>query len=244
MKLHKSIAKIFGYELIKRKKNPSSSTHLINLINNNDIDLVLDVGANKGQFGLMLRKEGYDGEIHSFEPVSNTFNLLNQACVDDNKWFPNKTAMGKESGEETIHITKSSDLSSFLNPNDFGKDKYEKIKVTNTETVPINTIDSYLANNIDNYKNKNILLKMDTQGYDLNVFSGAINSLKNISCILSEISLIPIYSGMPHYLDSLKNYEQHGFIVTGLYPISRKKDLSVIEIDCFMLNTNIHSSPQ
>jgi len=237
MKLHKSIAKALGYELIKRRKHPTSATHLINLIKLNDIDVILDVGANKGQFGLILRNEGYTGEIHSFEPVSSTFEELSQACRNDDKWFPNKTAMGTTSGEETIHITKSSDLSSFLNPNDFGKDKYKKIEVTNTETVIVNTIDNYIPDNIQNYKSRNILLKMDTQGYDLNVFNGAKKTLSSINCILSEISFIPIYSGMPHYLESLKTYEDSGFIVTGLYPISRRKDSSVIEMDCFMLNT-------
>ena len=81
-----------------------------------------------------------------------------------------------------------------------------------------------------------ILLKMDTQGFDLNVFKGASTFIQNIICIQSEISLTPIYSGMPHYLDSLKTYEDAGFVITGLYPISRKEDMTVIEMDCMMLN--------
>jgi FkbM family methyltransferase len=237
MKLHKIIAKALGYELIKRRKHPTSNSHLINLINHNDIDIVLDVGANNGQFGLMLRNEGYDGDIHSFEPVSKTFKNLSHACHNDPKWFPNKTAMGSVIGEETVHITESSDLSSFLNPNDFGKEKYKKIKVSQTEKVKVGTIDDYLVTRIPDFKKRNILLKMDTQGYDLKVFEGASSVIQHIDCILSEVSLIPIYSGMPHYLDSLRKYEENGFNVTGIYPISRKSDLSVIEMDCFMVNT-------
>lgn len=237
MKLHKVIAKALGYELIKRSKHPTSSSHLANLIKHHDIDIVLDVGANNGQFGLMLRNEGYKGEIHSFEPVSKTFENLNHACLNDQKWFSNKLAMGSTTGEETVHITESSDLSSFLNPNDFGKEKYEKIKVSQTEKVKVNTISDYLATKIPAFKERNILLKMDTQGYDLKVFEGALNVLDHIDCILSEISFIPIYSEMPHYLDSLKIYEENGFVVTGMYPISRKSDLSVIEMDCFMINS-------
>jgi FkbM family methyltransferase len=239
MKPHKVIAKAFGYELVKRGKHPTSNSHLINLINHNNIDVVLDVGANNGRFGLMLRNEGYEGEIHSFEPVSKTFENLSRACLNDKKWFPNKVAMGSVVGEETVHITESSDLSSFLNPNDFGKEIYKKIKVSQTEIVNVSTIDDYLTTRIANFERRNILLKMDTQGYDLKVFEGALNNLEYIDCILSEISLIPIYTGMPHYLDALRKYEKHGFIVTGLYPISRKSDLSVIEMDCFMINSKI-----
>jgi hypothetical protein len=80
---------------------------------------------------------------------------------------------------------------------------------------------------------------MDTQGYDLKVFEGALNAIGYITGILSEISLIPIYSGMPHYLESLGKYEEYGFVVTGLYPISRKDNFSVIEMDCMLINNRL-----
>jgi hypothetical protein len=51
MKLYRKVAKIFGYELIRRNKHPTLNTHIINLINHYKIDLVLDIGANCGQFG-------------------------------------------------------------------------------------------------------------------------------------------------------------------------------------------------
>jgi len=236
MKLHRKIAKLFGYELIKTRKHPSTNSHMINLINHYDIDLVIDVGANNGQFGRMLRAEGYQGDIHSFEPVSSTFNELKRSCESDDKWFIHQIALSDEVGQAEVNVTESSDLSSFLEPNEFGKSKYEKIKVLRTETVELNTLENFLKENIPDVAKRKIFLKMDTQGYDLKVFKGAEGVFDNIYCVLSEISLISIYSGMPHYLDALKIYEDAGFIVTGLYPISRKKDLSVIEMDCMLVN--------
>ena len=236
MKLHKKIARAFGHELIKYRKHPTSNSHIINLIKHYKIDLILDVGANHGQFGKMLRDEGYKGEIHSFEPVSKAFEHLSRTCLNDQKWFAHKIAMGDTCGEQTVNITESSDLSSFLNPNDFGKEKYKRIKVLHKETVEVSTIDSFLTTQIADFDKKQIVLKMDTQGYDLKVFKGALNTIANIVCIVSELSLIPIYSGMSHYLDSLRKYEEYGFVVTGLYPISRKENLSVIEMDCMLIN--------
>jgi hypothetical protein len=55
--------------------------------------------------------------------------------------------------------------------------------------------------------------------------------------MLSELSLVPIYSGMPHYLDVLGRYEDHGFAVTGIFPVSRKTDMTIIEVDCMLVNT-------
>ena len=129
MKLHRKIAKIFGYELIKRNKHPTLSSHIINLINHYKIDLMLDVGANYGQFGYMLRNEGYKGEIHSFEPVSHSFDHLQKACLNDEKWFAHKLAMGAADGKDTINVTEASDMSSFLDPNEFGGREFEKISV-------------------------------------------------------------------------------------------------------------------
>lgn len=237
MKLNSKIAKIFGYELIRRRRHPTSIIHILNLINHYKIDLVLDVGANYGRFGKKLRDEGYGGEIHSFEPVSRTFELLSETCLNDQNWFAHKMAIGDACGQETINITESSDLSSFLNPNEFGKDEFKKINVVQRETVEVRTIDRFITTQIADFDKKQILLKMDTQGYDLKVFKGALNTIAYIVCMLSEISVVPIYSDMPHYLDSLKEYEQYGFVVSGLYPITRRENLSIIEMDCILINS-------
>lgn len=53
------------------------------LISENDIEFVIDIGANVGQFALDLRKAGYLGEILFFEPVSNTFVILRRKVVID-----------------------------------------------------------------------------------------------------------------------------------------------------------------
>jgi hypothetical protein len=108
--------------------------------------------------------------------------------------------------------------------------------VLDTETVTVRTVENFLTEDIKDCAQRRIFLKMDTQGYDLNVFKGAGEKLDFIIGIESEISFMPIYEGMPHYLESLKVYEDAGFVITGLYPISRKNDMAVIEMDCMMLN--------
>lgn len=236
MKLHRKLARLFDYELIKRKKHPTSHTHTINLINRYNINLVLDVGANTGQFGAMLREEGYRGEIHSFEPVTKTFQQLSARAAGDSLWHVHQMALGDAPGELVINVTESSDLSSFLDPNDFGGKKYEHIAVSSRETVAVGTVDDFVAALGQGGDGKNILLKMDTQGYDLNVMRGAEKSLPRIVAVLSELSLIPIYTQMPDYLEALRVYTNLGFAVTGLYPISRNDDFTVIEMDCMLVN--------
>lgn len=236
MKWHRKIARLFGYEMIKRSNHPTLHSHLINLINLHEIDLVLDVGANSGQFATTLRREGYKGDIHSFEPVSKTFESLRAACSGDPRWFAHNVAMGDACDKKTVNVTAASDFSSFLTPNDFAKETFENVKVLYEEVVEVRTVENFLAIHVVNVEKRRILLKMDTQGYDLEVLEGAIKVRERIVCVVSEISLIPIYSRMPSYLAFLKKGEERGFVVTGFYPVSRKKDLSVIEMDCVLLN--------
>jgi len=239
VKLHNKLAALFGYELIKRKKHPTSETHLINLFDALGVDLVLDVGANRGQFVQRLRAQGYQGIVHSFEPVSATFRVLEEISASDSAWFVHQLAMGDIEGEAEINITGTSDLVSFLEPSAFGESRYSEIRVASTETVQVSTVSDFVCQHIDDWQHRKLFLKMDTQGYDLHVFAGAKSILGGIAGILSELSVKPIYDGMPHYLDVLRTYEDAGFSVTGVYPISRLEDFSVVEMDCMLINRRL-----
>ena len=206
----------------------------MNVIQHYNIDLILDIGANRGQFALTLRKEGYQGEIHSFEPVRDTFIHLQHTSETDKDWNCHQLAMSSSHGVAEINVSEVSELSSFLDLNKFGKSRFYDGQIK-SETVQMETIDRYIIKNIKNYHERKILLKMDTQGHDLEVFNGSINSLESIKCILSEISMLPIYSKMPNYTESLDLFKKHGFSISGMYPVSRKEDFSIVEFDCCLV---------
>lgn len=230
-----TVAKKIGYEIVRRSKHPTLKSHIKNIINHYKINLILDVGAHQGEFGKLLHREGYKGEIHSFEPVSQSFNKLSEASHSDPNWFVYKNAIGDVREQKKISISSASNLSSFLNLNDFGKDAFNE-RMTKEEIVEVDTIDNFLNSHIKNINQKRIFLKMDTQGYDLNVFKGALKNIKHIICMLSELAIIPCYSEMPHYLDVLREYEKYGFIVSGMYPIGICEDMSLVEMDCMLVN--------
>ena len=80
-----------------------------------------------------------------------------------------------------------------------------------------------------------VFLKMDTQGYDLKVLAGAAKVLEKVVALQSEISVMPLYEGMPDYIESLGTFKKVGFELTGLYPVSRDPEsLTIIELDCVM----------
>jgi hypothetical protein len=75
---------------------------------------------------------------------------------------------------------------------------------------------------------------MDTQGYDLKVFAGAQGCLHSIQALQSEISVVPIYHNMPHYVESLVTYERAGFELFNLSVVSRTGKGGLQELNCFM----------
>ena len=225
----------YGYEYIRKKKSPSLKSHLFNLIDQYLIDIVIDVGANHGQFGNLLRSIGYKGEILSFEPTKKSFEILSEASSRDDRWKIYPLGLGDKKTSEKINIFESSDFNSLLQPSDMGKTTFKnKLKKLHSESINLETLNRILTPHA--LKGRRIFLKMDTQGYDLNVFKGASKYYSNIACLLTEISLQQIYQKMPDYHETMAFYEKKGFAVSGLYPVSRQKDSSVIEMDCFMIN--------
>lgn len=75
---------------------------------------------------------------------------------------------------------------------------------------------------------------MDTQGYDLEVFSGLGEKIRHVIAMQSEVSVIPIYKKMPAWIESISVFEKQGFQVVGLFPVTRDF-LCVIEYDCLLI---------
>ncbi len=237
VKLHKAAARLAGWELQHiRKDQPTLETHLRQLLPKLGIDCLLDVGANQGQYGSMLRRCGYKGRIASFEPVKASFDILKARAAKDPQWNAYHYALGAKAGERMIHVSRSTVMASFLDATEFSRQQFpEGMPVTRDEKVTIRTLDEVFGVVTEGLKSPRVFLKMDTQGSDLQVFAGAKRTLPQVRGLQTEISIQAIYEGMPDYLESLATYTKAGFVMSGLYPVSRdKQTLALIELDCVM----------
>jgi FkbM family methyltransferase len=230
-------------DIVRISSQQTLMAHLLRVFQTYGIDTVLDVGANEGQFARLIRKWGYSGEIHSFEPVKSSYSKLSEHASRDRAWRVHNFALGNKPGTAKINVLHSSTLSSMLNINSFATRKWvDDTQFSHQEEVTVRTLDDFIADH-DGIANKRIFLKLDTQGYDLEVFRGADRSLDQVCCLLSEVSLIPIYDGMPTYLEALSAYQSRGFSISGIYPLSKNEgDLSVIEMDCVLVNKRLFSA--
>jgi FkbM family methyltransferase len=202
------------------------------------INCVIDVGANHGQFGDFLRQIGYIGRIVSFEPVSSNFKLLAQRSKNDPAWHVHNLAAGAANQILGINVMKSDLFSSFLPTSSYGGAQFAKeMVVTRTEQVQVVRLDSMMHEITKELQNPRVYLKMDTQGFDLQVLEGATGCMPQILGLQSEISLQPIYEGTPNYLTALAKLNESGFSVTSFIPVTRDEHLRAIEFDCLMVRS-------
>jgi FkbM family methyltransferase len=212
----------------------SLSFRLRHIFKSRAIDLVLDVGANEGQFARQIR-EFYSGEILSFEPVSSTFVRLAAACAADPKWHAHNVALGSEKSSAAIHVSDASVYNSLLTANEYSRQRLgQSAAQRTTETVRIRRGSDVLNEYVPDLHQRRIFLKMDTQGYDARVFAGFGSTIEHVLGLLSEVSLIPIYEGMPPWTETMSAYERAGFGVSGLFPVTWDRD-RLVEYDCLML---------
>lgn len=205
------------------------------------VDLVVDVGANVGQFARRLREHGYTGHVASVEPVPAYAAEVAAAAAGDDRWSVHPMALGATDGELSLAVT---DVFSSARPaSDFGRDRFAQLAASDDAervTVPQHRLDTVWDDLLAGVRaagvdRPRVYLKLDTQGFDLQVFAGLGERVDEVVAMQSETSLVPIYDGAPRLPESLAVYEAAGFAVTGLFPISKADDGRVIEHDCVLV---------
>jgi FkbM family methyltransferase len=198
------------------------------------VDHVIDVGANTGQFGHFMRSI-YSGRMSSFEPVSSAFEKLQRATLHDAGWQAYQLALGSKEQVAAIHVAPRSNFSSFLQTNDYCVTRFGDSTVgTREESVSVRRLDEVLDGISADHADERIYLKMDTQGFDIEVFRGLGEKLSRVVAMQSEVSLVPIYDHMPHWTQCIAAFEQAGFGIAGMFPVNRDQG-RVIEYDCVLM---------
>jgi FkbM family methyltransferase len=207
------------------------------IISEYQIDCIVDVGANVGQYASMLREGvGYEGLIISFEPDPNNVAQLKEASASDDKWLIDGSALGKEEGKLELNVMENSVFNSFLEPDHSGTAQFKDgNSIRNKVEVDVRRLDQVLPELQKTYGFKRVFLKIDTQGFDMDVFEGSTDCIDMIVGIQSEVSFVPIYKDMPKFEDTHKVFKSKGFEISGLYAISESRFPHAIEFDCIYL---------
>jgi FkbM family methyltransferase len=223
----KALRQRAGIDVVRARKNPN----IMDFIENRRIDLVLDVGANTGQFGQSLRHRGYAGRIISFEPVKEAFRELESAARGDDLWTTANLALGPSSGVMAINVSKNSQFSSFNDLRETATSFDPNAEFKASESVVVKTLDEAAP---PRDLGSNVLLKIDTQGYERPVLEGAKETLKRVSGVLLELPIINIYKDNWRFHEAVAYMNESGFVLAQVHPVNihnRARD-SATEFDC------------
>jgi len=233
----KKLIRYLGFDLIKYAPALSTNARILKFFSTYKIDTVLDVGANTGQYALWLRGSGYKGRIISFEPLSKAYSHLVTNSKKDSNWvIAPRMALGNEEGEKFINIAGNYVSSSILKMSDIHIKAAPESANIGSEKIQINKLDNIIKTFIK--ANNNIFLKIDVQGYELQVLEGASKILPKIKGMQIEFSLVPLYEGQSFFLDMLDYIINLGFELYDILPVfSDKKSGRLLQFDGFFFRT-------
>ena len=188
----------------------------MHLLATNRVDLVLDVGANAGQYGRRLRDAGYRGRIVSFEPLVEAYGKLERETKRDPFWQTRNFGLGDFDGTTDINVSANSYSSSILQMLPRHLESAPASKYVRRETISVHKLDTVIDGITAG--GEVIFLKIDTQGYEKRVLAGGANNLSRIVGAQLELSLVPLYAGDALLDEMLKQMEDLGFLLMSLEP--------------------------
>ncbi len=220
-----------GFDVTRWPQPSETMERLVWFLSDRRVDLVLDVGANVGQFGRDLRQYGYAGRILSFEPGVEAHEHLSAAAADDLNWtVAERVALGDRDGQVELHSFSRSDMNSILPPTSAFDAAFGRIQPNGTILVPMRRLDRYLVESRE--AATRMFLKLDTQGAELSVIAGSADVLERVVGIQAELPVKPIYDGMPPLHECLQQIGALGFVPLMTSPASFNERLGAqIDLD-------------
>jgi FkbM family methyltransferase len=205
-----------GYDLQRYSELGDAEARRGRLLRAYGVDVVLDVGANTGQFARELRRAGYAGRIESFEPQGAAFRALEQRAAADPRWKIHRMAVGDRDGTATLNLAGNSLSSSLLEMLPAHADSAPESRYVGTEEVPTRRLDGLFDALAP--AGSSVFLKIDTQGFERQVLDGAAGCLARIDTVQVEMSLVSLYAGAPLFGELLDRLQSLGYDLVGLEP--------------------------
>lgn len=183
-----------------------------------DNGVILDVGANRGQFANELLQIIPNVKIFSFEPVPDAYDELRLLSEKYSQIIPVEKAISIQGGLSTFYVTASDVGSSLLEP--LPNQPSQWLTLEKQVTVQTIRLDDFMKHEGLAVSGGITLLKSDAQGSDLDVIQSAGDFLKPdfIKSILVEINFTNFYHGQHNYYDVFSALDKAGYRMAGMYP--------------------------
>jgi FkbM family methyltransferase len=223
-----------GWELQRYRNSYGEARVLADLLRFARADVVLDVGANIGQFGDQLLSLGYQGKLVSFEAIPAVHARLEQHAQSRSaSWTVAPcAALGERRGSIDINISANVLSSSVLPMREAHLSAAPTSNYVDKQTVPMERLDELARQWVA--KSSRVLMKIDTQGYELAVLKGATELLPQTAGLQIELSLARLYEGAPTFMEMMEYVQAAGFEPFGMVPVFRDAHTGrLLQVDGF-----------
>lgn len=194
---------------------------------------IIDAGANKGQFSLEARAIYSSANIIAFEPLVQPASLYKKLFDHDKKIQFKRIALGAKSGETDIHISRRNDSSSLLKIGKLQNTYFPGTDEVGLEHIQVSRLDETVQ---PDQLTSPTLLKIDVQGYELEVLKGAEKILPCVDDIYVELSFVEFYEHQPLAGEVITWLEAHDFRFAGVYATSLDDKQQAIQGDFHFQN--------
>ena len=217
------------FSVFKKGFSIASSQIVYNLYKvDTQIETIIDVGANQGQFALVCSHFYKDAKIYSFEPVPETASVIkaNTRHLKNIEVF--EMALGSTEGSIDFYKNEYSHASSALPVSKLQLESHPQTAQTEIIKVPVKRLDDMAETIVSEGK---ILLKLDVQGFEKEVLLGATSFIKKVDYILFEASFVSMYDGEPLY-EEMHNYVSGlGFEMVSPMAFLQTNELQIMQMD-------------
>ena len=228
-----------GYAQVRRGGGARDLYRLLNKpwLRRLKIGTVLDVGANEGQFVRPARILFPQASILAFEPNSRLTKSL-QDILPPGTGAVCQIACGREAGTMPLHLMKFSPASSLLQPTALRIPDFPAAETEETIAVKVDRLDSIVKGH--ELARKLYLLKIDVQGFELEVLQGAVLILPDVAAIVCEVNAVPFYEGQAGFEDIYAFLRKHNFKLVDIgAPIRHGHSGEVLYCDVAFLNNSV-----
>lgn len=198
------------------------------------VGAVIDGGANAGQWALTIRGNGYQGHIISFEPLADPFGALRETSAGDPLWHCVRAAIGDADTEARMNVAGNSLSSSLLPMEAAHVSAAPESAYVRTEAVRVVRLDSVVPRMVP--AGTSLAIKLDLQGYEAAALAGAEGILATVRLVECELSIVPLYTGQPTYLEMIDLLDGLGFSIASLSEgVTDPATGRVIQVDAIFL---------
>jgi FkbM family methyltransferase len=228
------IARRLGVDIRRSSARNDVDVRRSQILADNGTTVVLDIGANVGQYAAQLRRTGYKGRVVSFEPGREAFAALRRRASDDDQWSCFQLGLGDRAETGVLRVSSNLSSSSLMEISPVHVQSAAEAQVVGSENIELTTLDACWEDIVA--PEDTPFLKLDVQGYELKILRGAGARLNDVSGVEVEVSLVPLYEGQPLFRDVVDYLDARDFALVSVEPgFTDAATGRLLQMDCIFV---------